>query len=244
VKRKVILRTARLAVCTWVPGDLDDLNRLHSDPAVMAFIGGRLETRDGTAARLQKYLDEQAARGWTKWRVETTSGQMIGRGGFGDFGDDRELGYTLDPSVWGQGLATELATALVHWHRTNPARRSCGAPEPMRLWAYADVRNIASVRVLTKSGLSFVEIRQHDARPYAFFMLDDDQAARRAGDAQGEADATGMRVQPAGPDRGESGEIQRGDPPRNLSGTVPASTAQLGTYPDAPSAGFEPGLDR
>lgn len=110
MERAVILKTDRLAVTTWRPDDLDDLNRLHADPDTMTFIGGRPETRDESSARLVRYLAEQATRGWTKWRLEGAHGQMIGRAGFGDHAGDRELGYTLDRRFWGQGLATERST--------------------------------------------------------------------------------------------------------------------------------------
>ena len=70
MERRVILQTARLSVTTWLPADVDDLNRLHSNPATMAFIGGRPETRHESGVRLDQYLDEQATRGWTKWRLE------------------------------------------------------------------------------------------------------------------------------------------------------------------------------
>jgi RimJ/RimL family protein N-acetyltransferase len=172
VERRIILQTARLRVTTWLPADLDDLNRLHSDPVTMAFIGGRVETRDQSAVRLDQYLDEQATRGWTKWRVESAGGQMVGRAGFGAYAEDRELGYTLARENWGQGLATEVAIALVDWHAANPASWSPCAAGPMRLWGYADIDNAASIRVLAKSGLRPVETRDHAGRPYAFFRLD------------------------------------------------------------------------
>jgi RimJ/RimL family protein N-acetyltransferase len=172
MERRIILQTARLSVTTWLPSDLDDLNRLHSDPVTMAFIGGRPETRDDSAARLGRYLDEQAARGWTKWRAESTNGRMIGRAGFGEYAEDRELGFTIGRDLWGQGLATQLATALVGWHAANPAFRSPDAAMPMRLWGYADIDNVASIRVLAKSGLRPVETREHAGRPYVFFRLD------------------------------------------------------------------------
>jgi [ribosomal protein S5]-alanine N-acetyltransferase len=174
VNRAVILQTDRLTVTTWLPGDLDDLNHLHSDPVTMAFIGGRPETLDDSSARLTRYLQEQATRGWTKWRVENQHGRMIGRAGFGAYAGDRELGYTLDQSVWGHGLATEVAIALTRWHTANPASRSPDGHEPRQLWAYAAVDHTASVRVLTKAGLRFVGTREHDGRPYAFFVQDDD----------------------------------------------------------------------
>jgi RimJ/RimL family protein N-acetyltransferase len=43
---------------------------------------------------------------------------------------------------------------------------------PMRLWGYAAIDNLASIRVLAKSGLHPVETRAHAGRPYAFFRLE------------------------------------------------------------------------
>lgn len=171
MERRIILQTDRLAVTTWRPEDLDDLNRLHSDPVTMAFIGGRPEPWDESAVRLDQYLGEQAGRGWTKWRVEGDGGRVIGRAGFGVYGEDRELGYTIDRALWGQGLATEVATALVEWHTRHPTS-SPDAAGPMRLWGYADIDNAASLRVLAKSGLRPVDTREHAGRPYAFFRLE------------------------------------------------------------------------
>jgi [ribosomal protein S5]-alanine N-acetyltransferase len=164
--------TDRLAVTTWLPEDLDDLNRLHSDPVTMTFIGGRPETREESVVRLDQYLDEQTTRRWTKWRLEDSGGRMIGRAGFGEYAEDRELGYTIDRDLWGQGLATEVATALVNWHTANPASWSPDGTGSMRLWGYAAIDNVASIRVLTKSGLRPVETREHAGRPYAFFRLE------------------------------------------------------------------------
>ena len=42
----------------------------------------------------------------------------------------------------------------------------------MRLWGYAAIENVASIRALTKSGLILVETREHAGRPYAFFVLE------------------------------------------------------------------------
>jgi hypothetical protein len=77
---------------------------------------------------------------------------MIGRAGFGAYGPNRELGYTLRSDSWGHGLATELALALVRWHTENPDPN--GPPD---LWAYAAMENIASRRVLEKVGFDFID---------------------------------------------------------------------------------------
>jgi RimJ/RimL family protein N-acetyltransferase len=112
------------------------------------------------------YLNEQRTRGWTKWRVQTPKGSMIGRAGFGAYGPNRELGYTLRSDSWGHGLATELALALVRWHTENPDPN--GPPD---LWAYAAVENIASRRVLEKVGFDFIDDRDHHGTSCAFYVF-------------------------------------------------------------------------
>jgi RimJ/RimL family protein N-acetyltransferase len=58
-----------------------------------------------------------------------------------------EIGYTFHPRVWGRGLATEVAQALVDF-----GFRDLG---PQRIWATCWPENHASFRVLQKAGLSF-----------------------------------------------------------------------------------------
>jgi RimJ/RimL family protein N-acetyltransferase len=147
-QRTCVLETPRARLTTWLPQDLPELCALHADPLAMRYMRSGVEDEDRTGARLAAYLEEQAARGWTKWRVENRAGRMIGRAGFrlSDDGRRRELGYLLDPACWGRGLATELARALVRWHREHP-----DGLEPT-LAAYVSAGNAASRRVLEKSG--------------------------------------------------------------------------------------------
>jgi [ribosomal protein S5]-alanine N-acetyltransferase len=145
VPRTTILTTPRLALTTWEPADVDDLLLVHSDPETMRFVRhGRPETRCETAELIDAYRAEQAARGWTKWRLADRWGQLVGRAGFGGSDGDREMGYTIRRDLWGEGRATEIASALVRWHRRQ-------APVH-RLGAYVAVENTASVRVLEKVG--------------------------------------------------------------------------------------------
>lgn len=55
-----------------------------------------------------------------------------------------DVGYRLDPELWGQGLMTEALGALI--------RTLFTGTELQRLQATADVRNTASCRVLEKCG--------------------------------------------------------------------------------------------
>ena len=93
VSRERILRTQRLAVTSWVVGDVDDLVVVHSDAETMRFVRhGRPETRAETAALVDQYIAEHAATGFTKWRLADLEGRLVGRAGFGSLRDGRELG--------------------------------------------------------------------------------------------------------------------------------------------------------
>jgi len=162
--REMIIRTPRTELTSWLPGDVDDLLDVHSDPVTMRFVRhGRPETRDETAALIDDYIDEHARRGWTKWRIANHDAHLIGRAGFGADGSGRELGYTLHRDQWGQGLATEVAEALVRWHRDH-------APE-VPLHAYAAVGNAASQRILTKIGFQPVGVRDHHGEACHLYRL-------------------------------------------------------------------------
>lgn len=143
-----MLETPRTRLTTWLPQDLPELCALHADPQTMRHMRSGVEHAVRTRVRLAAYLREQAERGWTRWRVEDRAGRMIGRAGFRLSADGRrrELGYLLEPAQWGQGLATELARALVRWHGEHPDGLES------TLEAYALVENVVSQRVLERSG--------------------------------------------------------------------------------------------
>ncbi|XAO47587.1 GNAT family N-acetyltransferase [Glutamicibacter ectropisis] len=68
-----------------------------------------------------------------------------------------ELGYTLNPEYWGQGLATEVAQLLI---TVGKERLGLNTVE-----ATCDPRNTASIRVLEKSGFVFAERRALAGEP-------------------------------------------------------------------------------
>ena len=63
---------------------------------------------------------------------------------FGDHGS-AEIGYSIARRLWGQGVATEAASAVMG--------HGFGALGLARIWACADVRNVASWRVMEKLGM-------------------------------------------------------------------------------------------
>ena len=55
------------------------------------------------------------------------------------------FGYVLGKKFWGNGFAAEALTLLVDW--------ALAQPTLYRAWAYCDVENPASVRVMEKAGM-------------------------------------------------------------------------------------------
>jgi len=57
------------------------------------------------------------------------------------------LGYALAPEEWNKGLITEAVGAVIDLAFEN-------LPDLIRIWAWADSRNLASLRVMEKLGMS------------------------------------------------------------------------------------------
>ena len=110
-------RTERLTARRLGAADFDDIFRMHTDPAVMATLGGRLWSEDETRAflgRVQAHWDEH---GFGLWSIRhTATGDFAGRAGLRRLPLDGvwedELLYGYSKRWWGRGVATEIAVAL------------------------------------------------------------------------------------------------------------------------------------
>jgi RimJ/RimL family protein N-acetyltransferase len=148
------LRTERLILRRLVPADVDGLTELDSDPAVMRLLtNGRPTPRDVIAdevlpAQLRIYERFPRLGRWAA--LDPGSGEFLGWFALDPDEDGRgaELGYRLRRAVWGRGLATEGARALVAY-----ALDEVGLD---RVWAQTMAVNTASRRVLEKAGLRHV----------------------------------------------------------------------------------------
>jgi RimJ/RimL family protein N-acetyltransferase len=111
------LRTPRLVLRQWRPGDNEPFAALNADPEVMRFFPGPMtrEESDGLARRAERDIAE---RGWGLWAVEVTeSAPFIGFVGLAQPSFDAhftpavEVGWRLSGDQWGNGYATEAARA-------------------------------------------------------------------------------------------------------------------------------------
>ena len=119
------LLTARLRLRHWRDDDLGELRRLDRDARFMRFLDpdGRLRTEEETVARLSWMQQDWLEHGFGRWAVEERdTGRFVGHAGLGVhrlWPDDPELGYGVDPELWGRGYATEAAAAaLAHGFET------------------------------------------------------------------------------------------------------------------------------
>ena len=144
------LTTLRLAMREFVPEDFDDVYRLDRDPRVMKYITGKAATFEETQAtirRVTRYYRLYPELGaW--YTVRRDTGAFIGWFSLKYAGRscDIEIGYRLVPEAWGQGFATEGATAMHDYGFDDLGlQRIIGVTHP---------RNRASQNVLMKAGLS------------------------------------------------------------------------------------------
>ena len=142
--------TARLNATRLAREDLSDLVQLHLDEEVSRFLGG-VRTIEATAIYLDTNLQHWDEHGLGLWTLRSTDGAFMGRAGlrYVDLEGVRELeiAYTLVRSAWGQGLATEVAEALVEIWQTR-------CPDPS-LVGIVVKGNRPSENVLQKAGFSY-----------------------------------------------------------------------------------------
>jgi [ribosomal protein S5]-alanine N-acetyltransferase len=156
----VLLETGRLVLRQFTENDVDNLIELNSDPDVVHFTADKQTDRaiiqTQTLPKWLKYYEEYD--GYGIWAVvEKSSQAFIGwfifrpavHAPYFDPAlanpDDIELGYRLRKVAWGKGYATEGSKALI--------LKSFSELRAQRIVAPALAANVASIRVLEKSGL-------------------------------------------------------------------------------------------
>jgi len=143
------LQTARLHLRPFTAADTDAIFALQSNPRVLRYWDAppwqeraqaerfiarcQQMAQEGSGARLaiERSVDARFV-GWCvlmNWDATYRSAM---------------LGYCLDEPAWGQGFATEAASALLQW--------AFATLDLNRVQSEADTRNIASGRVLEKLG--------------------------------------------------------------------------------------------
>lgn len=132
--------------------DLDALVTIWADPEVTRFLPSRGVpiARENAAKSLQSFTLHWQRRGYGIWTIlEDTSSHMIGYCGlrYLDELDEVEVLYGLARTYWGRGIITQAVKASITYG-FNIANLD-------RIVAIALPENIASRRVMEKSGLCY-----------------------------------------------------------------------------------------
>jgi ribosomal-protein-alanine N-acetyltransferase len=164
------LETERLVCERLTPDHAPELMTLLSDPRVAKTLFASAEPP--SEAEMVENLGAKVAH-WERfdfglWLLrDRATGEMVGRGGlqhtFVGGCDEVEIGWAILPARWGQGLATEMARAA-----------SDVAFDDLRLGelvAFTLPENIASRRVMEKTGFNYERRIVHVGLPHVLYRL-------------------------------------------------------------------------
>jgi len=119
MNHKDILQTARLILRRWCDADHKPFAHMNADPRVMEFFASTL-SREQSDSLIKKIEAHFRQHGFGPYAAELrSSGKFAGFVGLSvpsfktRFTPCVEVGWRIAPELWGQGLATEGARAVV-----------------------------------------------------------------------------------------------------------------------------------
>lgn len=145
------LRTDRLLLRRWRDSDLEPWAAMNADPEVREHLGEVL-TREQSDASVAGFLADFERRGYGWWAVEVrATGEFIGFAGLDEVEDDTpltgvEIGWRLARPAWGQGYATEAASAVLAY--------GFDALELPEILAVTTATNLRSQAVMRRIGMT------------------------------------------------------------------------------------------
>lgn len=148
------IQTRRLLIRSFVPQDAKALHeRVFGDGEAMKFIPrGASPSLERTRASVERFIRHERQHGFGLWAVELKeSGELIGDCGLylvQGVGPEVEVAYHFGRDWWGQGYATEAASACLAY-----GFGECGLGE---IIAICFPEHVASRRVMEKCGMRYV----------------------------------------------------------------------------------------
>jgi RimJ/RimL family protein N-acetyltransferase len=156
------VETARLLLRPIEEADLDALVELDGGPAIREAIDPFDEHIPHDPEERRAYERRLVGHPGFRSAVDRETGGVLGWFQLQDAEGrpgELELGYRLDPAVWGRGLASEGAAALLEEALARPGVR--------RVFAHALTSNIGSIRVMEKIGMTYAGPWEYKGLPGA-----------------------------------------------------------------------------
>jgi ribosomal-protein-alanine N-acetyltransferase len=168
---KIFAETGRLILRELMPSDAQAMLRMDSNPEVMKFLGKTISTIEEARGNINMVRAQYERFGIGRWAmIEKSSGEFIGWTGlkmvtelYNGHKDFYDLGYRMIPAYWGKGYATESAMAsLAYGFRELQAEI---------IYGRAATGNRASINVLKKSGLKYIETFDSEGVPHIWLKI-------------------------------------------------------------------------
>jgi RimJ/RimL family protein N-acetyltransferase len=143
----IVLRTERLLLRLFEPGDVEDVLSYRDDREFARFLSHVPQPFTRNDARAFVALNIAEPWDCSPTFAVVLDGRVIGTVNLEINADSRTamLGYAIGRPWWGQGIAAEAARTVIEWGVT--------AFGLTRVWASTDVHHLRSQRVLEKLGM-------------------------------------------------------------------------------------------
>lgn len=153
-------------------GDVEEIFKLDTDPEVHTFLGKNpITSIEQAEANIAFIRDQYIANGIGRWAIiEKRTNSFIGWAGLKFITEPisgktkyYDLGYRLIKKYWGKGYASEAAEACLAYGFKN-----LGLTE---IYGMTQIGNLASIKVLEKTGLRRIETFNYEDEPHYLFKI-------------------------------------------------------------------------
>jgi len=158
LKKKYIFKSERLGFRNWTKADLTEFSKINADLEVMEHFPKPLTEKE-TAEFIERLENHYTKNGYNYFATEIIeSGELIGFIGLAyqdyetEFTPATDIGWRLKKSSWGNGYATEVSKTLI--------KSGFSDFKLHKVEAGVLTENIASIRVLEKSGMTREGLRR------------------------------------------------------------------------------------
>ena len=156
-----MIQTHRLELRPYRLSDAAMVFDYKADPKMADYLRPEFQPPDYTLRDAERFVAIHVLTHWSeapRWAI-VLNGKVVGYINITDEAEHHRavLGYSIARECWGNGLATEAASAVIDaTFSTNPTLN--------RIYAYADADNLGSLRVMEKLGMQNEgTLRKHHA---------------------------------------------------------------------------------